>query len=229
MPDHPDVQHAVLRKTFTIPSGWTTGDIELWMWIDKDSTLFKDTGRIYVDGTLIKDFNAAGLVGLSANTLLPPGDHLIALEVEGSGVATGVTSNAWVYHLPAPDGTQDLSGSWTLTGSDGIHDAGTVTVPGSFTGFFVARDVAIDASHAGSNVVLRVQRPGASLNGILINGTFIGDIYPATRLGDTLLVNITSKVKFGASNRIELASANPTVAATVTGVELRFYNPSVYP
>ncbi|GAA5198067.1 hypothetical protein GCM10023322_70640 [Rugosimonospora acidiphila] len=229
MPDHPDVAHAVLRRTFTIPSGWATGDTELWMAIDKESSVFKDAGRIYVDGALIQNFNAGGLVGLAANTLLPPGEHLIALEVQGSGMATGVTSNAWVYHLPAPDATQDLSGSWALTGTDGIHDAGTVTMPGAFTGLFMARDVSIDASRSGSTAVLYVHRPGASVNGVLINGTFIGDIYPATRLGDTLLVNITTKVRFGQTNRIELVSVIPTAALNVTGIEIRYYNPSVYP
>ncbi|WP_345637218.1 hypothetical protein [Rugosimonospora acidiphila] len=228
-PDHPEVRHAVLRRTFTIPADWTSGDIELWLAMDRENTTFHDTGRIYLDGKLIRDFNAGGLSGLPATALLPPGDHVMALEIQGASVATGVTAEAWAYHIPEPTARQDLSGSWTVTSANGLQETGEVSLPGSFTGSFAARDVTIDASHAGSNVVLYVQRPGASLSGILINGTVIGDLYPALRAGDNLLVNITNKVKFGGTNQIELFSSNSAAAAKINGVEIRFYDPAVYP
>ena len=229
MPEHPDVHHAVLRKTFTVPAGWSTGEIQLWLLVDKEGQTFHDTGRIYLDGVLIRDFSAGGLAGLPANTLLAPGNHLIAFEVEGSGAATGVTANAWAYRIPEPSARQDLAGTWSITGADGIHDVGQAALPGSFTGLLAARDVVIDAGHSGSAVVLYVQRTGACLNGIMINGAFIGDIYPAAKVGDTLLVNITTKVAFGQTNRIELLSSGPTGPAAIPTIEIRYYDPTVYP
>jgi len=166
---------------------------------------------------------------LPANTLLAPGNHLIAFEVEGSGAATGVTANAWAYRIPEPSARQDLAGTWSITGADGIHDVGQAALPGSFTGLLAARDVVIDAGHSGSAVVLYVQRTGACLNGIMINGAFIGDIYPAAKVGDTLLVNITTKVAFGQTNRIELLSSGPTGPAAIPTIEIRYYDPTVYP
>jgi hypothetical protein len=229
IPDHPDVKHAVLRRTVTIPAEWTTGDLELWISIDRESQVFHDLGRVYVDGVLLQDFAGNAPAGRAANTLMAPGEHVVALEVKGSSPACGVTANAWVYHIPEPDARQDLSGQWTVTGPDGTHDTGAVTLPGSFTGFFAARDVVVDAAHAGSHAVLFARRPGASLTGALVNGAFVGDAYPATRAGDTMMINITNRLKFGETNHIELLTGNPAAAVPVTGVEIRFYNPTVYP
>jgi len=229
IPDHPDVHHAVLRKRFTVPAGWTTGETQLWISMDRSSGIFRDSGRIYVDGTLIRDFNAGGLNGLPANALLPPGDHVIALDVKGVSKGTGVSANAWVHHIPEPSSRQDLSGTWALTAADGIHDGGDLAVPGAFTGMFVARDVTIDAAHQGTRVVLYVARTGAGIAGVLVNGFLIGDLYPSTRAGDVLLVDITNKVNFGAVNRVELMSAVPTAQITVGTTELRYYNPITYP
>jgi len=230
MLDHPGVQHAVLRKRFTIPAGWTVGETQLWLGLDRTTAIFRDSGRVYLDGTLIRDFNAGGINGLPANTLLPPGDHVIALDVKGASNGTGVTANAWIYHIPEPDARQDLGGTWELTAADGIHEGGGVAIPGVFTGMFVARDdVVVDTAHEGSNVVIYIKRVNASIAGVLVNGFLIGDLYPATRVGDVLMVDITNKVRFGEANRIELMSAVPTAAMTVGTTELRFYNSTTFP
>jgi hypothetical protein len=229
LPNHPEVRHAVLRKRFTIPAGWSTGEIQLWLWMDRENTIFHDTGRIYLDGVMLNDFSSGGLAGIPASTLLPPGEHVIALEIKGATVGTGVTASAWAYHIPEPDARQNLAGTWTVTGPDSIHDGGEATLPGSFTGSYAARDVMIDPAHKGSQAVVYIHRTGGSINGILINGSFIGDMYPATKIGDTLLVNITTKVDYEGPNRIELLAANANGPSIVPTVEIRYYNPSVYP
>jgi hypothetical protein len=229
IPDHPGVQHAVLRRAVTIPGTWATGESELWLTIDRENQSFHDLGRVYVDGVLVQDFNGNAFAGRAANTLLPPGEHLIALEVKGTSPACGITANAWVYHTPVPDASQDLSGQWAVTSSDGVHTAAAVTLPGTFTGLTAGRDAVVDAARAGSAVMLSVGRPGAGVLGVLVNGSLMGDLYPATRAGDTLRVNVTNHIAFGATNHIELVSAVSTAPVSVTSVELRYYNPTVYP
>jgi hypothetical protein len=48
-------------------------------------------------------------------------------------------------------------------------------------------------------------------------------------VGDTLLVTTTNRVDFGQANRIELLSSGPTGPATIPTIEIRCYDPTVYP
>ena len=60
---------------------------------------------------------------------LPPGRHLLAWEMEGTGKFDGVVGDMWIEFVPDPVFTQSLAGEWspgtlpgraTLTGASGL-------------------------------------------------------------------------------------------------------------
>jgi hypothetical protein len=43
------------------------------------------------------------------------------------------------------------------------------------------------------------------------------------------MINITPKVLWGQSNRIEMATTTAAGPVTISGIEIRYYNPTIYP
>jgi hypothetical protein len=220
------VRHVVLRKTFTVPAAWAADGVKQ-LWIQSwTGPTFRDSGRVFLDGDLLRDFNADGMAGGDLTALLAPGSvHTLALEVRGETALCGVLGNAWIYHVPEPLARQDLGGDWVVT-RDGIHDEETVALPGPVQALFASRSVRVDAAQAKRNAVLYLASDGP-LHGVLINGRMITRHHH--HIGADFALNLTPFVRFGEENRFELICRSPDRAYTISAIELRFYDPGGYP
>jgi hypothetical protein len=225
LPDHPQVKRAMLRRRFTVPASWSGGETRLWI-ASWQSPMFRDRARIYIDGTMVRDYSSEGLNGFEAENLLVPGSsHIIALDIVGNGTLRGSEGSAWLYHIPDPAQKLDLMGSWELS-VDGTSAAGIVSLPGPMKGLFASRHVTVDTAQSQRNAVMYIRTDGPVF-GVLINGEMIGRHHHV--IGQSFLVDVTNKVRFGADNRVELVTRDPTQICHVSAVEMRFYDHEVYP
>ncbi len=221
IPDYPDVHHALFRKRFTVPAAWDHGRVALWLrsW---DQTTFLTTGRVYLDGKLIKDTSPDGVVGEEAGGALQAGtSHVIVVEISGNNALVGVRGPAWIAYHPAPAATQDLSGSWQ-TSPDGLTYPSTSILPGKVEKID-RRIVKIDAAQAERTVVVHAVSDN-SLEGVIINGRFVTRFHHD--LGPEINLNITPWVKFGQDNEVILIGRGP---GTLKEVSLEFHNRGTYP
>jgi len=225
LPDHAPLRRAMWRKRFSVPTHWSGGETQLWLrsWF---STTFHDRGRVFLDGRWITEFSADGPAGIDVDKFLQPGStHLIAVDIAGNGPLRGVDGSAWIYHVPDPATKLDLGGNWMISG-DGIHDTGTSSLPGLFKGRFAMRSLLIDVAQAHRNAVVYIHADGPVF-GVLINGELVCRHHHM--IGRVFCICITPKVKFGADNRIELVTLDPTAECRILSIELRFYDRGVYP
>ncbi len=225
LPAHQNVKHAVLRKRFTVPTHWTAGQKEIWVRSWSAST-FRDRGAIYLDGAQIQDFNADGMSGYVATERLKAGsEHVLALEIQGRHSLCGATGSAWISHLPDPAFQQDLGGEWSAT-RDGLQETAPVNLPGPFQGMFVTRTFRLSPEHAGRNILCYIDAEGPVV-GVLINGVMISRHHHM--LGHDFALDLTPLIRPGEENSLELISRSPDSVCTVHTIELRFYDPAVYP
>ena len=82
LPDHANVKHAVMRRKFTVPSGWTSGYVGLC--VAQHAGIFVDGGRIFIDGQALRPaFYRDGIYLDPAKGLLKPGtSHVLALDIK---------------------------------------------------------------------------------------------------------------------------------------------------
>ena len=225
-PQWKDVNHAVLRSTFTVPKEWNDGRVELWM---QSPTLeYSENGQVWLDGKIIQKMTQNGestIDGLTFNAALTPGStHHLAVEIVSQGVIAGITGDVWLNYIPAPDSTLDLAGTWTICKDDLFHDTGTVTLPGDYIAHSLWRTIAVPAVNSGKTVMLSVEadRPFQAF----INGTRVE--YSGRPWTDAHVeMNITPWVHFGGDNRIQLVSTYDH--GTIRNVDLDFYTPGNYP
>ena len=167
-----------------------------------------NTGESTINGVTL---NAA----LSADTT-----HQLAVEIKSQGVITGMTGDAWLNYIPAPDSTIDLRGSWTACKTDLFHDTGMVTWPGPYEANSLWRNISVPKDDAGKTVMLSLEadRPFQAF----INGTRVE--YSGRPWMDAHEeINVTPWIKFGADNRIQLVS-NYNKGA-MRNADLDFYTP----
>jgi len=88
------------------------------------------------------------------------------------------------------------------------------------------RSLLIDVAQAHRNAVVYIHADGPVF-GVLINGELVCRHHHM--IGRVFCICITPKVKFGADNRIELVTLDPTAECRILSIELRFYDRGVYP
>jgi hypothetical protein len=233
IPDHADVKHGLLRRSFTVPKNWTAGKISLWVFNDTGGTII-DSGHAYLDGKFIPVDAGGGAALIQINpgdTLQAGTTHTLGIEALGTGSLVGVPAAAWLSYLPDPESALDLSGQWQNS-DDYLTYEGTLTLPGVWKGVVARRSVHVDAKEAGKNVYIVVDGPAGAPDsewGVVINNTWIGRTSNSTPC--RWEINITPWIKFGGDNDIRLIGCPPSPRqnANVASVKLAFYPHGVSP
>lgn len=225
LPDHREVRHAVLRKQFTVPAGWTQGDIGLWLtaWFGRT---FMDGGRIWLDGQPLTDrLLADGVTNANPGGALKPGSsHLLAVEIEGKGALNGSRGTAWLWYWPKPAQSQSLAGKWLTTAAgDPFTAAGEVTLPGEFAGMVLRRVATVPAEQQGRRVVINVEGQGP-LGMVIVNGHLVSRHHHF--IGERWQLDVTPWIRFGEENEFELIASGK---AQVRDISLYFFDPATYP
>lgn len=229
-PAQAQVKHALFRRSFSIPSEWNRGRVELWLQSWYLST-FADKGRIWLDGKMVRDWNENGIAGENYGGALKPGStHTLAVEIMGENALTGSRGTAWLSYQPAAQSSLDLAGEWTPS-RDALHLEAPVKLPGGgFDALTLRRTVSIPASRQGQNALLSVEG-GWPLVGVIINGHLTRRHHH--RFGDRWALNITPWVHWGQENEIELFC--PEISSFRDGdhvlraVRLDFHKQDEYP
>lgn len=225
LPDHRDVQHGLLRRRFTVPAHWKTGQVGLWLqsWTD---TTFVEQGRVYLDGKMVRDFQGDGLTGDTlAGALTPGSKHTLAVEIKSGQPMAGARGHAWLTWWPAPQATQDLAGVW-IPSRDGLHEEAPITLPGPWDTMLARHVVPISSAQSHRNVMLAVEQQGR-VTGVIINGSYLRRHHHA--IGPRTDLNITPWVRFGQDNEIVLVWGNSPGQGRVDSVALHFFDKGVYP
>lgn len=225
-PNHPNVRHAMFRKKFVVPAEWAGGSVSLWLqsW---SGTTFLDRGRVYLDGELVRDFNADGIAGNEFSGKLKPGStHTLAVEIEGKGVINGSRGDCWLAYVPAPIAQTSLAGQW-IASQDAMHFNKTLTLPGEWDAFTARRHVTIDPKLAADrNVILRIDTT-APIVGVILNGHYVRRHHHM--VGTRFDLNITPWVRIGQENEFELVTYENPGKGVVKDISLRYYDPATYP
>ena len=225
LPDHRDVHHGLLRRHFTVPARWKTGEVDLWLqsWVD---TTFVDQGRVYLDGKMVRDFKGDGLTGDNLSGALTPGStHVLAVEIKSNQPMAGARGHAWLTWWPAPQATLDLSGPW-IPSRDGLREEAPIPLPGPWDTMLARRTIRIPAAQYGRNVMLAVTQEGR-VTGVIVNGSYLRRHHHA--IGPRTDLNVTPWVRFGEDNEIVLVSGNAPSTGRVDSVALHFFDKGVYP
>jgi hypothetical protein len=225
LPGHPNVKHAILRRTITVPAQWTHGKVtaSIRSWV---SGTFMDRGRVFVDGKAMGDFVADGIIGSNLDGALTPGSsHLIAIEIAGEGPLIGVKGNAWLSYLPDPITSINLGGIWIPT-NDVLHEQTPIHLPGEWNTFMARRTVQLDRGLSGKNAILSMNSEGPVI-AVIVNGSYVRRHHHDN--GADTELNITPWLRYGGQNRIELVRQGGPGAARVASIALNFYDQGVYP
>ncbi|CAN5421974.1 hypothetical protein BH11ARM2_BH11ARM2_31790 [soil metagenome] len=221
--DHGDVNRAVLRKRFTVPSRWTHGAVELWVqsWV---STTFLDKGRVFLDGKPLRDLDGNGLPGIAPESLKPGTEHVLALEIVGEGQLRGVRGNAWLTYVPEPEARIDLAGTW-IPSPDPLHDDPPIPLPGAWKTLMARRAVTVGSEHKEKVATIRIVGNPMVL-GVIVNGSYVRRHHHG--IGRRTLLNITPWIRFGQTNEICLVSWDGPSEGVIESVELQFFDRKSY-
>ncbi|MEE8450571.1 MAG: hypothetical protein V3R99_01615, partial [Thermoguttaceae bacterium] len=125
----PDATGGVFRKRVTIPADWSSGRI--WAWLVGSGDMLRPPYRVklYSDGKLRwpSGNSRYSMMSIDLTDQLPPGRHLFAWEMEGTGKFDGVVGDMWLEYVPDPVFTQSAAGQW----STGITLPGQATLTGA--------------------------------------------------------------------------------------------------
>ena len=225
-PNYPKVRHAVFRRRFTVPTEWTSGRVALWYqaWV---GTTFLDRGRVFLDGQMIRDFSAIGIMDEDLGGRLKPGSaHTLAAEIVGEGVLDGSRGDCWLAYCPSPQATTDLAGPW-IASQDVLHFDTKLTLPGQWDGSIARRHILIDPTLAANrNVILHIETD-APIVGVITNGHFVRRHHHM--IGTRFDLNITPWIHIGQDNQLELVTWERPGKGSVQDVSLHFYDPAIYP
>ncbi len=197
-PNHHDVKHAILRKTFTVPAGWAKGTVYLWLQsVSGDPIVGR--ARMYLDGEPLKEMRNGGYE-LTAK-LTAKSVHILALDITTDLALGGARGNIWLSFFPVPDRMIDLAGAWSAS-QNGLTYADEITLPGRWNGWTAARrTVRLPKEAAGQDIFLHYEGIN-SLVGVLVNGTYVRRHHHG--LGGITRLNVTPWLRPGADNEIEI-------------------------
>ncbi|MGE9291014.1 MAG: hypothetical protein ACQKBT_08495, partial [Puniceicoccales bacterium] len=219
IPEYKEVNHALLRKRFTVPEEWTDGFVEMGLhswWL----STFVTKGRIWLDGQLVQDWSANGIVNANPFGALTPGsEHVLAVEIQSDSVLAGSRGTAWLWHQRAPEETIDLSGLWEPS-EDSLRYGEPVQLPGHYEAMTLRRDVYIPESLEGTRVRVAAEDIGG-IDGVMVNGYWVMRFHH--QIEDRFELDVTPWVRFGETNRIEFFNRQYSARGELRFVELKFY------
>ncbi|MCM8542689.1 MAG: beta-galactosidase trimerization domain-containing protein [Lentisphaeraceae bacterium] len=229
--DYPQVKHALLRKTFTIPEDWVEGNPTLWVkgWNHWD---YSGKGRVWLDGKLISDWGRNnGVTDYNPSETFKRGTtHVLVVEIKGEGGLIGPRGNVYIYNWPKPDTIIDLAGDWKLS-EDVLRYDKSVKIPGKCKALSLKRKVVVPEAYSKKNIMIDVKASGPVV-GIITNGHYIRRLHHI--IDDHFQFNITPYINFGASNEIEVIVRRESGDfiphdIDIKKISLNIHDPKMYP
>lgn len=225
-PDHPEVRHAVLRRQFTVPKNWTRGRAEFWLRSWNGGT-FLSAGQVFIDGKPATNrLSENGAEGVNPDNSLQPGTtHTVAVEIIGKGMLNGSIGPAWLWFWPDPVQSIDLAGTWQLS-TDGLSYPASVRLPGKVPGQLLRQSIEIPAAQKNRRVMIDLET-GWGIHMVIINGHMVARHHHY--IGSRWQLDITPLVTFGKNNEIIIVARSDEKNASVSRINLNFYEPGTYP
>jgi hypothetical protein len=183
---------------------------------------FVDEARVWIDGTLVRDWSEAGIRDYApSGGFLPGSKHVVTVEIRSKGSMAGARSNVWLAFWPRAKSILDLSGEWQPS-QDMLNYEAAIPLPGPYKAFGLRRSVYIPEERKGDEVYVDGVMSGR-LIGVLINGHWVRrfhhDVDPHMHL------NITPWVKFGEENELQLVSVwSGEAEGKVESIRLEFHD-----
>ena len=173
--------------------------------------------------------------GIDVTASLTAGtSHTFATTVQaGADTVSGVRGEAWIEFIPTPAATLNLAGSWA-TSNDGFSFSGApITLPGAWEtaaggGISGAQTTTtVPSTWSGTDVVLAVAS-ALGLGDVIVNGQWIHAADGWLDTQNTVRVNVTPYIAFGATNTFALfpfggAGSACKQASCVTRLELESF------
>ena len=128
------------------------------------------------------------------NRDLSPGEHVLAVEADGSTTVAGLIGEAWIEFIPEPALRQSLAGIW----GDNIRLPGQAVLPLGTKRTFIP-----DPAGKGKEAVLYVEGPRADIACIYINGRRLNRSAGMMR-GHHFRINLMPWIKWDEPNEIEI-------------------------
>jgi len=113
-PHFPEVRRGLFRKRFSVPAAWV-GKGQSWLWIIGSGPVTLRPpyqAKAYLDGRLIWTSGRSPYDYCCQNMTrdLSSGEHVLAIEAEGSTTVAGLVGEAWLEFIPEPALRQSLAG-----------------------------------------------------------------------------------------------------------------------
>jgi hypothetical protein len=194
---------ALYRSEFTLPAGWERDALHLSLRGQvHDSRLHGFDGRhaILLNGTEIWKGGRTDSLRLDIGRLVKPGRNRLEFIHQGPGLMLGLM----VVRSPLPNAVTDLAGPWRSVEGPGREVERAL--PGEFKTAFVYRDLVVPTDKRDQEVWLQVD---GSYTCAIINGRlryWDAGNGSTTAAEPGLALDITPDIRWGASNRIVLAS-----------------------
>ena len=192
-----------VRKTFEVPAEWARqgGKVYLCTGVWTRGKNFLSPGKIYFNGKKLSDNTQESYLRFDVTKLLnEDGKNVVAFEFEPAPIAVGFTGNTWLYHKAPPVKSVNLAGTWTVDAKGKVKD---VTIPGTFRGSHPKLTFRVPEEWKGKYQV-RLSMEG---NRDCTLGGWINDFMVRRHhhnFGSSCDIDITSHLKFGKLNTIEL-------------------------
>jgi hypothetical protein len=221
-PNFPEVKRGLFRKRFTVPATWTDKG-QSWLWIIGSGAVtlrppYK--AKAYLDGQLIWTSGQSPYSFCCENVTkdLSAGEHVLAIEAEGSTTVAGLVGEAWIEFIPEPALRQSLAGQW----GDKIQLPGQAVLPLGTKRIFVP-----DPAGKGKDAVLYVEGPRADIACVYINGRRLNRSAGMMR-GNHFRINLIPWIKWDEPNEIEIEAGyrGPRDVMDITHLEVRYYDRS---
>ena len=198
----------VLTRTFTVPTDWTKGDVELWG-TGMYASGFTSTAQFLVllDGKEILRRKKDGVTGL----LLPvkAGEtHELTIEIfdDVHPRVRGFGGPCYLYYRPWPAAELDLAGTWEKLAGFADAKPEAITLPGKYEkACAFRRRVVVPAEWKGARVRIDFTSEGDCLMGAIVNGRLVRRHHH--RFGRRTDLDVTPFVRFGEENEIILVGA----------------------
>ncbi|HEY3397638.1 MAG TPA: hypothetical protein VGM19_08270 [Armatimonadota bacterium] len=219
-PDAARTGHGYYLKRFATPAGWQGREISLR--VQAYPMTWYDTGRVYLNGTLVQDWTGTPVDAEVTALLQATGDNVLAFEVKsGRGAEVmgggGVIGTVALYARARPEATMEVSEGWRVNQGG---DQWLPATPGAMcAGLFLDNaQVMVPANWQGRRVQLEFSWPaqGASWQpyNVVINGEVVNT---RQQVGRRMLLDITPWVHWGAANHLEIWSNGGTSGTPTKG------------
>ena len=210
IPDYPGLHRAVFRKRFTIPLEWNHGKVLVNSKVDT----VDGGGREYFDGQPV-DFRTVN--DKFGGTLTPGSSHLLAIDIWGPNALVGTRQPIFISYRPDLISSQPIMDHWAFAPDDLTYGP-PASLPVSHLAGAWRTTAIIDASHAGSTVMIRTQTNDNHQHAVIFNGHGLG-------FGGNCEVNVTPWVKFGRENEIIVVCDY----TTMQNASIDYYAPKAFP